>query len=88
MQCAMDEYKINPMTWFTERKQQHKPKHFVSTSTPLTTESIEWIANTLEGRYYLTGLGCYQPEKYKYDLNEFPAFEDPKEAILYELKWS
>jgi hypothetical protein len=74
--------KINFYTWFDARQLDFCPKHFLTTKTPVCEESLEWINETLQGRFYL------------YQVNDFlefkiiPYFEDPQEAILYELTWA
>lgn len=82
---------IDPIIWFTEREVlTHTPKHFVRSATPITDESKSWILNNLKGRFCVTHIdddsnfaGFVITTLYGY-----PAFEDPKEAIFYELKWS
>jgi len=72
---------INLETWFTERELSVNPNHFIKTSTPMTPESKAWILEKLHGRfskYYLNNQ----------NLDGFgfcPTFEDPKEALFYEL---
>lgn len=82
---------IDPVIWFTEREVlTHTPKHFVRTRTPITDESKSWILNNLKGRFSITYLddandsvsGLFIASLYGY-----PAFEDPKEAIFFELTW-
>ena len=69
---------INLETWFTERELSVNPKHFTKTSTPLTFESKAWILEKLHGRF----------SKYSKSISEScPAFEDPKEAVFYQLTW-
>lgn len=86
----MDE--LNPLAWFGQRELPFAPKHFILANTQLTVESKQWILNNLKGRF-----SCiHKPETV--ELNNFfmvldsplgnPAFEDPAEATLYELKWS
>lgn len=80
----MTEYQIDPMQWFVQRELSYKPKHFISTNTPLTPQSKHWIVHTLKGRYFLE-------EKSKEDdfLSDiFPSFENSAEAVMYELRWS
>lgn len=92
----MSEYEIDPIVWFTDRKLSHTPPHFIVVKTPITEESKLWILSNLRGRFSIvTDVGLLLPlsDKFKTfllsDLNEnFPAFEDPKEAMMYELKWS
>lgn len=84
----MTEYQIDPLSWFSERELKHTPKHFVVSKTHLTLESKVWILNKLKGRFSVT----YSEDSID-DLLVFhsmgnPAFEDPKEAIFYELTWS
>lgn len=73
---------INLYTWFTDREMTFTPDHFVRTTTPVTTESKEWILEKLIGRFSLEGssIGFLSP-------GLMPAFEDPKEAVFYELTW-
>ena len=82
----MTDYEIDPVVWFTERQLDYPPVHFVTVHTPLTEESRQWVLNKLRGRFAVTidttdflfnleSLGCI-------------SFEDPKEATLFELKWS
>jgi len=70
---------INLDTWFTERELDINPPHFTKANTPLTKESKVWILEKLHGRFSLAinangMVGC-------------PSFEDPKEAVFYELTW-
>ena len=73
---------INLLTWFGQRELDHCPKHFIKTNTPLTDESHLWILQKLHGRYHIVNNNL--------DLfsDPYPCFEDPQEAILYELTWS
>jgi hypothetical protein len=75
---------LDPITWFSSREVSFKPPHFVTTSTNVTEESKFWILNTLRGRFVLIEASGYLTRNKKF----VPAFEDPKEAILYELAWS
>jgi len=71
---------LNLHQWFMEREVKHVPAHFVRTKTPTTQESDEWIREKLIGRYGLVSSDLFG--------KKFPAFEDPKEALFYELTWS
>lgn len=86
------EREIDPTTWYTERELKFTPKHFTVTKTPITLESRLWILQHLQGRYsILSQLGeltQYQPMMILGSMDDIPAFEDPKEAMMYELKWS
>lgn len=72
---------INLHTWFMERELDFIPSHFVTSSTPLTDDAKRWILEKLTGRFSVTSssngfFGSYTP-----------SFEDPKEALFYELTW-
>jgi hypothetical protein len=68
---------ININQWFMERAQTYVPLHFVVSKTMLTVDALQWIIDKLEGRYAVMNIGI-----------GYPAFEDPKEALFYELKWA
>lgn len=86
----MTDLEIHPLTWFREREVKFKPKHFIITKTPITSESRKWIYDKLKGRFAVIHLEA--PISDFDDLldmsNQFPAFEDPAEAVFYELTWS
>lgn len=84
----MTEYQIDPTTWFSERELKHTPKHFVVSKTHLTLESKVWILNKLKGRFSITYSEDSIDDLLVFHTMGNPAFEDPKEAILYELTWS
>lgn len=65
---------LNIMTWYTNREVSYCPIHFVKAGTKLTDESMNWIYEKLYGRFYTT--------------SGYPYFEDPQEAVYYELVWS
>jgi len=71
---------INLDTWFTIREMQVSPKHFTKTNTPLTRESKIWILEKLHGRFSTVVMD-------KSDILKCPSFEDPREAVFYELTW-
>ena len=76
---------IDPITWFSDREVSFKPPHFVMANTQGNEESKFWILTNLRGRFALIQDSNYTPT----DKKKFvPAFEDPQEAILYELAWS
>lgn len=85
----MNEYNIDPITWFGMREVKFTPPHFVQTKTPLTPESRSWIYNSLRGRFSIS-----YPDEIDNDmfslisLSGCPAFELPEEALAYELKWA
>lgn len=80
---------INLTTWFSERELDYCPKHFVQVTTPIDDDKHLWILDNLKGRFTV----AYKQRK---DTDEFlflfedmyPCFEDPQEAVLYELKFS
>lgn len=69
---------INIHTWFIDREVTPCPNHFTRTNTPLTLESKIWIQEKLFGRFYINS------ELFSHHT---PSFEDPKDAIFYELTW-
>lgn len=77
----------NFYTLFGNRELTLTPQHFVVATTPLSTESRNWILESTVGRFsiIIKQDSAYEDTAFKRD---FPAFEDPKEAILYELTWS
>lgn len=82
----MSAYTIDPIKWFTEREVDYPPVHFLTCRTPLTLESKQWILDNLRGRYSVTQNNLM----FLLDNSSIGivSFEDPKEATLYELKWS
>jgi hypothetical protein len=74
---------INLETWFTERELSVNPKHFTKTSTLLTPEAKVWILEKLHGRF-----STYHKTNDSFmSSGSCPTFEDPKEAVFYELTW-
>lgn len=72
------------LQWHVTRELNYKPKHFIVTNTPVTKESLIWIAHKLVGRYHLVPAIGDDPGSFI----KKPAFEDHAEAMLYELTWS
>jgi hypothetical protein len=83
----MIEYQLDPITWFSERELTHTPKHFVVTSHPCTDESKQWVLDKLNGRFSVT-YPIISSNIYELINPSCIAFEDPQEAVFYELKWS
>ena len=83
---------LDPTSWFSHRELPFAPVHFVVTKTPITLESKLWILDKLRGRFSIVAtpvpLDFTQPLIILNTSSEVPAFEDPKEASLYELTWS
>ena len=84
----MTEYQIDPTTWFSERELKYTPKHFVVTRANLTNESKLWILNNLKGRFTIVNESEDDEEWLQVFSFGHPAFEDPKEALIYELRWT
>ena len=91
----MKDLELDPFTWFCERELKFKPVHFILTKTPVTAESKKWIYDNLKGRFSIVTVETIHTAYDmggSYDLgsviNGFPAFEDPAEAMFYELTWS
>lgn len=82
---------IDPVVWFSEREVINQtPKHFVKVNTPISTESKSWILNNLKGRFAIVHSDLFKDDTFDIvvaSLYGYPAFEDPKEAVLYELTW-
>ena len=87
---------LNPITWYSEREIKQCPKHFAIATTPITIESKIWILNTLHGRFTIVqkNSGADSVDESDdwvttlLDTNIYPAFEDPKELLIYELTWT
>ena len=82
----MIDYEIDPYIWFAEREVKFLPKHFTISTTELTVESKQWILDNLKGRFCIVHLSSqiFLIDMYLGNI----AFEDPKDAVFYELKWS
>lgn len=82
----MTEYEIDPRIWFAERELTYPPRHFVTATTRLTTESKQWVLDTLRGRFAVT----QNSADFFQSMNTIGiiSFEDPSEATIFELKWS
>ena len=76
---------ITPEEWFGVRRLDFCPCHFVRTKIPLTVENTQWISENLTGRYafYYNIQGRVIDSTAKY-----AAFENPEEALFFELHWS
>lgn len=70
---------INLYTWFMDREVTPCPDHFTKTNTLLTDESKVWIYERLFGRFSFNNSTFFAEVS--------PSFEDPKEAVFYELTW-
>ena len=77
---------LSPLAWFGTREVDQVPHHFIKTSTLMTDENYIWVVAKLTGRYAIvTGdhdiSNLFVSKTHIY-------FEDPKEAMLFELRWS
>jgi hypothetical protein len=85
----MIEYQLDPITWFSERELRYTPKHFIITKHEYTEESKQWVLDKLSGRFSIAPYNTTSDDSL---LSLFTtghlAFEDPHEALFYELKWS
>lgn len=85
----MIEYQLDPVTWFSERELTYTPKHFIITKHEYTLESKQWVLDKMSGRFSVAPYNTYGDNSL---LTLFTtghlAFEDPLEAVFYELKWS
>lgn len=81
---------IDPRVWFCEREVSYPPRHFVPTKSRLTDESKQWILDSLRGRFAITQSNNDTTLFEDFDTSYigYASFEDPKEAMLFELRWS
>jgi len=86
--AMIEEYNIDPITWYSERELNYTPKHFTIANTHLTDQSKNWILNNLRGRFSIVHKTEDEGMLSVLSFSGNPAFEDPKEAMLYELTWS
>jgi len=77
---------LNLMTWFADRKLDYLPKHFIPTNTPIDDAKHLWVLEKCKGRYYIGNKESTELSFLLHEDNIF--FEDPQEAVLYELTWS
>jgi hypothetical protein len=77
---------VNPAKWFGTRELTNVPPHFVQANTPLNEKAKLWVVSKLQGRYAIASISDDNdviPLPYEYIF-----FEDPSEAMIYELRWS
>jgi hypothetical protein len=75
---------INLQTWFATRELDFCPKHFVKANTKLTKESKLWVLEKLSGRFFISASELTM----FLDFEGIIYFEDPQEAVFYEIAWS
>ena len=85
----MSDYTINPQIWFAKRELSFIPAHFIQSKVPLYGNSLDWIVNQTSGRYAILHNLQTQEDSFLITMANYgyPAFENPQEAIMYELKW-
>lgn len=80
---------INLYTWFCERELTYCPKHFVGSKTSIDTERYIWVTEKLVGRFYVPMNNVTLAALFHEVSDDFTIyFEDPAEAVYYELTWS
>lgn len=79
---------INLTTWFSDRQMQYLPLHFVTTNTEINDERLLWVLEKLVGRYYIGPSKNEEDWSYSLFNNSIIYFEDPHEALFFELTWS
>jgi hypothetical protein len=77
---------VNPQVWYGERKLSYVPPHFVKATTSLTNEALNWVNAILVGRYTVSTYT--DTENYFIETYSYIYFEDPAEAMMYELRWA
>ena len=77
---------INLLQWHQTRELEFCPKHFIKVKTPINDERYFWIQEKLVGRFCLIK---GEPDRSTLFFDSvYPSFEDPQEAVLYELTFS
>ena len=75
---------INVWTWYGQRELNYCPKHFVMAKTTLDSTKQLWVLEKLSGRFFIQD----RMDNVFLSYTNAIYFEDPKEAVLYELTWS
>lgn len=76
---------INLQTWFAQRELDYCPKHFVKANTQITEQSKLWVLEKLTGRFFISRTVI---SMYGDDSEGVIYFENPQEAVFYEIAWS
>lgn len=81
---------INLFTWHTNRCLEFCPKHFIWVKIPLSEDAKLWITDRLSGRYYIGSYPSVDPDSVNLwlETSTYVSFEDPQEAVLFQLAWS
>jgi hypothetical protein len=75
---------VNPAKWFGTRELKTVPPHFIKAQTPLTPNAKFWVTSKLEGRFAVVEVSTDDD----FLSSECIFFENPTEAMMYELRWS
>lgn len=79
----------NPSNWFSKRELNVCPPHFVKSNAPVNTDSHMWVTAKLKGRFSITLEVEESMDVFVFNTTKpCIAFEDPAEAMIYELRWS
>jgi len=84
----MIDYQLDPITWYSERELSYTPKHFIVTKHEYTEESKQWVLDKLTGRFSIHPYTEDDDSMLTLYTSGHIAFEDPQEALFYELKWA
>lgn len=76
---------VNPLLWYSTRELKSPAPHFVKCSTPINDNSLQWVYTKLQGRF--SKEDSSDSDDF-FVTTQFISFEDPAEAMLYELRWS
>jgi|TARA_B110000238_G_C15819576_1_gene307967 hypothetical protein len=81
---------INLDTWYKNRFLKDQiPNHFTITRTKQSAENFNWVLEKLHGRFALVQNNSNNNEMdFMSYYQKTYAFEDPKEAVQFELTWS
>jgi len=85
----VSDYTVHPQIWYAKRELEFTPSHFIKSKVPLYSNSLEWLVNHTQGRYSIIQTLERDEDNFLIVLSNlgYPAFENPQEAIMYELKW-
>jgi hypothetical protein len=79
---------LDPLVWFSNREVSYVPPHFTKTNTPHSDDAYRWVITTLRGRFGISSGRKEVTTKFSTDWVNYFYFEDPAEAMMYELRWS
>ncbi len=80
---------INLDTWYNNRMLTDQiPAHFTPVKTHANKENMEWVLERLHGRFSIISRVNDNTDNFMAYYQKTFAFEDPKEAVQFELTWS